>query len=93
MEEEADDYFVLVLSDANLHQYNINTSTIRNGNATDNLAINLNTNVNTHIIFIGNIGDQAERLVGDMNGNAFLCLDVQSLPKVIKSILLYSIER
>ena len=32
VKEEADDYFVVVLSDANLHQYNISPTTIASGN-------------------------------------------------------------
>jgi hypothetical protein len=31
VKEEADDYFVLVLSDANLNQYNINAETLNQG--------------------------------------------------------------
>ena len=54
--EPADEYFVVVLSDANFSRYGINP---------DDFAKLLNSDprVNTFAIFIGSLGDQAERLV------------------------------
>ena len=52
--EPADEYFVVVLSDANFNRYGINP---------DDFAKLLNSDpkVNTFAIFIGSLGDQAER--------------------------------
>ena len=52
--EAADEYFVVVLSDANFNRYGINP---------DDFAKLLNSDprVNTFAIFIGSLGDQAER--------------------------------
>ena len=54
--EPADDYYVVVLSDANFSRYGINP---------DDFAKLLNSDprVNTFALFIGSLGDQAERLV------------------------------
>ena len=51
--EEADDYFVLVLSDANIGQYNISPASIGK-------ALKSDDKVNAYMIFIGSIQDQAE---------------------------------
>ena len=76
---DADDYFVLVLSDANLHQYNIKPVDIRN-------ALRSDQRVNAHMIFIGNISDQADRLLEGMPGTAHICLDNKTLPRIVRSI-------
>ena len=81
--EEADDYFVLVLSDANLHQYNISTETI-------SAALNSDKRVNASMIFIGNVSDQASRLMQGLPGHAHVCLNNKELPKVMKTIFLNS---
>ncbi len=54
--EEADEYFVIVLSDANLDRYGI-----RPRHLTD--ALTAKDDVNAYIIFIGSLGDQATRFV------------------------------
>ncbi|CAG8455940.1 70_t:CDS:10, partial [Scutellospora calospora] len=51
--EVADDYFVVVLSDANIQQYKINPEDIAKALKTDE-------RVNSFIIFIGSLQDQAE---------------------------------
>jgi hypothetical protein len=82
--DEADDYFVLVLSDANLHQYNISPDLLASSLQSD-------SKVNAFIVFIGSISQQAERLVEGMSATAFNCFDKKDLPKIIKSIFLKSI--
>ena len=49
-----DEYFTLILSDANIEQYNIKPSDIAR-------ALKSDARVNAYIIFIGTIRDQAER--------------------------------
>jgi len=49
-----DEYFVLILSDANLDQYNIKPSDLAK-------ALKSDERVNAYIIFIGTIRDQAEK--------------------------------
>ncbi|XP_023930017.1 von Willebrand factor A domain-containing protein 8 [Lingula anatina] len=54
-EEEADEHFVIVLSDANLGRYGIGPKSFTNVLMSDD-------KVNTFAIFIGSLGDQAQRL-------------------------------
>lgn len=89
VKDEADDYFVIVLSDANLHQYNISTTSIANG-ICNSLALSMDSRVNSHIVFIGNISDQADRFANDLPRHAYVCLDVKSLPRILKSIFIAS---
>ncbi|TPX75293.1 hypothetical protein CcCBS67573_g03438 [Chytriomyces confervae] len=81
--EEADDYFALILSDANVTQYNIRPEVIAR-------ALKKNDKVNAYIIFIGSIKDQAESLTKAMPGNAFTCLNTKDLPKILKTIFVNS---
>ena len=53
-DDEADEYFVIVLSDANLQRYGIPPSML-----TD--VLNSDEEVNSFVIFIGSLGDQADR--------------------------------
>nr|XP_014349139.1 PREDICTED: von Willebrand factor A domain-containing protein 8 [Latimeria chalumnae] len=52
--EEADEYFVVVLSDANLERYGISPARFAR-------VLTCNPQVNAFAIFIGSLGDQAER--------------------------------
>ena len=56
---EADEYFVIVLSDANLDRYGI-----RPRHLTD--ALTANEDVNAYVIFIGSLGDQATRCADEI---------------------------
>lgn len=53
-DDECDEAIVIVLSDANLSRYGISAKTFAN-------ALNSNPKVNAHAIFIGSLGDQAEK--------------------------------
>ncbi|KAI8930150.1 AAA domain-containing protein [Entophlyctis helioformis] len=86
VKDEADDYFVLVLSDANLHQYNIAPATLA-------AALKADSRVNASMIFIGNVAEQADRLVKGLPGHAHVCLNNQDLPKIMKSIFLASLSK
>ena len=60
-EQEADDYFVVVLSDANLERYGIPAEAFGKVLTSD-------ARVNAFAIFIGSLGNQADRLVYLMPG-------------------------
>ena len=53
-EEEADEHFVIVLSDANLDRYGIRPKKFAD-------VLSSNEDVNAYVIFIGSLGDQAQR--------------------------------
>ena len=63
--EEADEHFVIVLSDANLDRYGI-----RPRHLTD--ALTANEDVNAYVIFIGSLGDQATRYVYVKTSDGFI---------------------
>lgn len=84
--EEADDYFVVVISDANIHQYNISPFMIAT-------ALQADLRVNAHIIFIGSLSDQAERLTEGLRGTAHICLNNTQLPRILKSIFVASLMK
>lgn len=52
--EAADEYFVIVLSDANLERYGISSARFAQ-------ALTINPQVNAFTIFIGSLGNQAAR--------------------------------
>ncbi|KAJ1560908.1 von Willebrand factor A domain-containing protein 8 [Cladochytrium tenue] len=87
VKEEADDYFVLVLSDANIAQYNLSPASLAK-------ELKGHDRVNAFMVFIGSLQDQADQLsvgsfvvlVKAMPGSAFVCLDNKELPKIIKAI-------
>ena len=53
-EVEADEHFVIVLSDANLARYGISPKHLSD-------ALTADEDVNAYVIFIGSLGDQANR--------------------------------
>ena len=53
-EQEGDEHFVIILSDANLQRYGISASQFADAMTSDD-------DVNTFAIFIGSLGDQADR--------------------------------
>ncbi|CAG8748557.1 44625_t:CDS:10, partial [Gigaspora margarita] len=81
--EAADDYFVIVLSDANIQQYKINPEDIAK-------ALKEDERVNSFIIFIGSLQDQAEKLKKSLGSHAHICLNNKDLPQIMKSIFLAS---
>ena len=56
VDEEADEHFVIVLSDANLERYGIRPKKFAD-------VLTANEDVNSYVIFIGSLGDQATRCV------------------------------
>ncbi|CAI2169627.1 3146_t:CDS:10 [Funneliformis geosporum] len=83
VKEEADDYFVVVLSDANIQQYRINPEDISK-------VLKSDERVTSSIIFIGSLADQAEQLKKYLGNKAHICMDNKDLPQIMKSIFLAS---
>ncbi|KAL7311976.1 hypothetical protein PS15m_009681 [Mucor circinelloides] len=86
VEEESDDYFVVVLSDANIAQYNIHPNDIARILKSDD-------RVTAQMIFIGSIQDQAEQLKKALGSHAHICTENKELPKIIKSLFLSSMVK
>jgi von Willebrand factor A domain-containing protein 8 len=83
--EEADDYFVLVLSDANITQYNIQP------NALFQALNKKKEKVHAYMVFIGSLQDQALRLTEALPGKAFMCMDTSMLPRILQNIFVQSV--
>ena len=80
MEQDADDYFVFVLSDANLRRYGIEPSRLGRMLVADK-------RVKAFAIFIASIGDEADRIQeGLPTGRGFVCLDTSRLPGLFKQL-------
>ncbi|XP_071482388.1 von Willebrand factor A domain-containing protein 8-like [Diadema antillarum] len=80
VKEEADEHFVIVLSDANLDRYGISPKLLSRVMQQDD-------DVNAYAIFIGSIGDQAGRLVRNLPaGHAFVCMDTKNIPQILQQI-------
>ncbi|XP_054831079.1 von Willebrand factor A domain-containing protein 8 [Eublepharis macularius] len=78
--EEADEYFVIVLSDANLERYGIPPARLAQ-------ALTINPQVNAFTIFIGSLGNQAGRLQRTLPaGRAFIAMDTKEIPQILQQI-------
>ncbi|XP_044262539.1 von Willebrand factor A domain-containing protein 8 [Tribolium madens] len=84
-EEDCDEGIVIVLSDANLERYSIPPSKLAQ-------VLTSKANVSAYVVFIGGLGDQAERLTQKLPaGRAFICRDVTQLPQILKQIFSSSV--
>ncbi|KAM6284282.1 von Willebrand factor A domain-containing protein 8 isoform 1-T1 [Spheniscus humboldti] len=78
--EEADEYFVIVLSDANLERYGIQPSRFAQ-------VLTTNAQVNAFAIFIGSLGNQADRLQRTLPaGRSFIAMDTKEIPQILQQI-------
>ncbi|XP_029645766.1 von Willebrand factor A domain-containing protein 8 [Octopus sinensis] len=78
--EEADEHFVIILSDANFERYGISARKFSE-------LLTENKEVNAFAIFIGSLGDQAVRLTKQLPmGRAFVCMDTDKLPQILQQI-------
>ncbi|XP_050974831.1 von Willebrand factor A domain-containing protein 8 isoform X2 [Labeo rohita] len=78
--EEADEHFVIVLSDANLERYGISADRFAR-------ALTSNPQVNAFAIFIGSLGDQADRLQRTLPaGRSFVAMDTKQIPQILQQI-------
>ncbi|XP_038618052.1 von Willebrand factor A domain-containing protein 8 isoform X1 [Tachyglossus aculeatus] len=78
--EEADEYFVIVLSDANLERYGIRPARFAQ-------VLTVNPQVNAFAVFIGSLGDQAARLQRTLPaGRSFVAMDTKDIPQILQQI-------
>lgn len=79
-EENADERFLITLSDANLDRYGIQPKHLAN-------VLDLEKNVNSYLILIGSLGPQAERLRQALPaGKAFIAQNTAEIPKIMSEI-------
>ncbi|XP_028405498.1 LOW QUALITY PROTEIN: von Willebrand factor A domain-containing protein 8-like [Dendronephthya gigantea] len=80
VQREADEYFVIIFSDANLRRYGIPPSALAK-------TLTSNPRVNSFIIFIGSLGNEAERLSKELPaGRSFVCMDTKNIPEILQQI-------
>uniref|UniRef100_A0A673VXX0 von Willebrand factor A domain containing 8 n=1 Tax=Salmo trutta TaxID=8032 RepID=A0A673VXX0_SALTR len=78
--EDADERFVVVLSDANLERYGITPERFAR-------ALTSDPQVNAFAIFIGSLGDQADRLQRTLPaGRSFVAMDTKHIPQILQQI-------
>ncbi|XP_041921214.1 von Willebrand factor A domain-containing protein 8 isoform X1 [Alosa sapidissima] len=78
--EEADEHFVVVLSDANLERYGISPDRFAR-------ILTINPQINAFAVFIGSLGDQAERLQRMLpSGRSFVAMDTKQIPQILQQI-------
>ncbi|RZF46312.1 hypothetical protein LSTR_LSTR016631, partial [Laodelphax striatellus] len=83
--DDCDEAIVIVLSDANLSRYSIPARDLA-------LALNANSKVQSYILFIGSLGDQAKRLTNALPaGRGYLCMDVTEIPQILQQIFTASL--
>ncbi|KAL2081742.1 hypothetical protein ACEWY4_023595 [Coilia grayii] len=78
--EEADEHFLVVLSDANLERYGISPACFAS-------VLTSNPQINAFAVFIGSLGDQAERLQRQLpSGRSFIAMDTKEIPLILQQI-------
>lgn len=86
-DEEADEYFVIVMSDANFDRYGISPQSFGSLLLSD-------PKVNSFAIFVGSLGNQAQMLLKALPaGRGFVCLDTKNLPQVLQQIFTSALLR
>mmetsp|Transcript_2533 Transcript_2533/g.7166 ORF Transcript_2533/g.7166 Transcript_2533/m.7166 type:complete len:148 (-) Transcript_2533:966-1409(-) len=84
---DADERFVFLFSDANLERYGIRPVDLAT-------VLTAEPRVHAHVIFLGDVGGQAERLKKLLpTGTASVCLDPASLPSAFKTAFAKSVLR
>ncbi|GLD91816.1 hypothetical protein PINS_up000349 [Pythium insidiosum] len=79
-EADGDDYFVFVVSDANLERYGISPRRMGRQLIAD-------PRVKAHAIFIASFADEADRIMKELpHGRGHVCLDTTELPRTFKKI-------
>jgi len=85
VKEEADEYFVCLVSDANLRRYHIDPRELGH-------LLSADERVQGFAIFIASLWNDAERIRKEMPpGRAFVCLDTASIPSTFNAIMRSSI--
>jgi hypothetical protein len=86
VKEEGDDYFVFLLSDANLAAYGITSKSLATILLSDK-------RVNSYAIFIGGEEDAGWLLKHMPIGHGHVCMDTARLPRIFKEIFAQSLIR
>ena len=79
LQEEADDYFLLAVSDANLRRYDITHDRLKT-------VLNQAEQVRANCVFIASLDDEADRTAQSMPGQAYVCKETTQLPQLFKRI-------
>jgi len=80
VEEDGDDYFVFVVSDANLDRYGIHPKVLGHELLADK-------RVKANVIFIASFADEAQRILENMpHDKGHVCLNTSDLPTLFKKI-------
>jgi von Willebrand factor A domain-containing protein 8 len=77
---DAEQHFVVVLSDANLERYGIHPSQLGR-------ILSAEPRVKAYAIFVASLFDEAERIRKSLPGQAFVCTEPSRLPNVFSTIL------
>ncbi|KAG5885894.1 hypothetical protein JTB14_019153 [Gonioctena quinquepunctata] len=87
-EEDCDEAILVVLSDANLQRYGIPPAKLAQ-------AMSSKSNVSSYAVFIGSLGDQAQKLTERLPaGRAFICNDtIICKTKALESVLVKNIKQ
>ena len=80
VKDEADDYYVVVISDANLKRYGIKSRELSE-------ILEQDAKVSAVMLFIGSIGEEANNLAKQLpKGRSFVVQDTSDIPEYIKEI-------
>jgi hypothetical protein len=86
VQREGDEYFVFVVSDANLDRYGIEPKVIGRELIADG-------RVNANVIFIASFANEADRILQNIpRGKGHVCLNTSYLPKLFKQIFTSSFD-
>uniref|UniRef100_A0A182N1A7 von Willebrand factor A domain-containing protein 8 n=1 Tax=Anopheles dirus TaxID=7168 RepID=A0A182N1A7_9DIPT len=84
--EDCDEAIVVVLSDANLARYGITPRKLNTALARQS------PKVQAYVIFIGSLDDEARVVAESMTaGKAFVCMDLEQLPQIMRQIFAASL--
>ncbi|XP_050079027.1 von Willebrand factor A domain-containing protein 8 [Anopheles maculipalpis] len=84
--EDCDEAIVIVLSDANLARYGITPRKLNTALARQS------PRVQAYVIFIGSLDDEAKVVAENMTaGKAFVCMDLDQLPQIMRQIFAASL--
>uniref|UniRef100_A0A2R5LHD0 Putative aaa atpase n=1 Tax=Ornithodoros turicata TaxID=34597 RepID=A0A2R5LHD0_9ACAR len=87
VQDDCEEHFVIVLSDANLDRYAISPKKFAD-------ILTSNPEVDAFAVFIGSLGDQAVRLQRRLpSGRTFVCMDTADLPQILQQIFTSSLLR
>ena len=87
--KDAGNYFVFLVSDANLRRYRINPRELH-----DHLVSRNDRSVNAYAIFLASFGNEANSIVSALPpGRGHVCMDTSLLPGIFKSIFISQFDR